>query len=45
MKNIASIVTGNQAAIDKAYAEGIHVAGERFVLTKTDEGSVYARKV
>lgn len=45
MKNIANIVSGNQGAIDKAYAEGIHVAGERFVLTKTDEGSVYARKV
>lgn len=45
MKNIASIVTGNQASIDKAYAEGLYVAGERFVLTKTDEGSFYARKV
>lgn len=45
MKNIAAIVTGDQAAIDKAYAEGLHVAGERFVLTKTDEGSLYARKV
>lgn len=45
MKNIASIVSGNQAAIDKAFAEGLHVAGERFVLTKNDEGSVYARKV
>lgn len=45
MKNIASIVTGDQAAIDKAYAEGLHIAGERFVLTKTDEGSLYARKV
>lgn len=45
MKNIASIVTGDQAAIDKAYGEGIHVAGERFVLTKAEEGSAYARKV
>lgn len=45
MKNIASIVSGDKAAIDKAFAEGLHVAGERFVLTKTDDGSVYARKV
>ncbi|KAF3767885.1 Profilin/allergen [Cryphonectria parasitica EP155] len=44
MKNIASIVSGDQAAVDKAFAEGLHVAGERFVLTKNDEGSVYARK-
>lgn len=45
MKNIAGIVTGDKAAVDKAFAEGIHIAGERFVLTKNDEGSLYARKV
>lgn len=45
MKNIASIVSGDQGAVDKAFAEGLHVAGERFVLTKNDDGSVYARKV
>lgn len=45
MKNIASIVTGDKAAVDKAFAEGLHIAGERFVLTKNDEGSLYARKV
>lgn len=45
MKNIAEIASGKQAAIDKAYGEGIHVAGERFVVAKIDDGSVYARKV
>lgn len=45
MKNIASLVTGEQAAIDKAFAEGLHIAGERYVLAKAEEGSVYARKV
>lgn len=45
MKNIADIASGDQAAIDKAYGEGIHVAGERFVVAKIDDGSVYARKV
>lgn len=45
MKNIAEIASGKQAAIDKAYGEGIHVAGERFVVAKVDDGSVYARKV
>ncbi|PSS00626.1 profilin [Coniella lustricola] len=44
MKNISGIVSGNQAAVDKAFAEGLYVAGERYVLTKNDEGSVYARK-
>lgn len=45
MKNIASIVTNNQAAIDKAFAEGLHIAGERYVLAKAEDGSIYARKV
>lgn len=45
MKNIASLVTGEKAAIDKAFAEGLHIAGERYVLAKAEEGSVYARKV
>lgn len=45
MKNIASLVTGEQAAIDKAFAEGLHIAGERYVLAKAEDGSVYARKV
>lgn len=45
MKNIAEIASGKQAAIDKAYGEGIHIAGERFVVAKIDDGSVYARKV
>lgn len=44
MKVIADIVSGNQAAIDKAYAEGLHVAGVRYVLTKTQD-DVYARAV
>lgn len=45
MKNLASIVTGEQAAIDKAFAEGVHIAGERYVLAKAEDGSAYARKV
>ncbi|KAJ4423711.1 profilin, required for normal timing of actin polymerization in response to thermal stress [Gnomoniopsis sp. IMI 355080] len=44
MKNLASIVTGEQAAIDKAFAEGLHIAGERYVLAKAEDGSAYARK-
>lgn len=45
MKNIASIVTGDKAAIDKAFGEGLYIATERYVLAKVEDGSVYARKV
>lgn len=45
MKNIADIVKGESAAVDKAHAEGIHVAGERFVVTRIDDGNIYARQV
>jgi hypothetical protein len=30
---------------DDLYANGLHVAGERFVLTKAEDRSLYARKV
>jgi hypothetical protein len=30
---------------DNLYANGLHVAGERFVLTKAEDRSLYARKV
>ena len=44
MKSIANILSGDQAAIDKAHAEGIHVAGERFVLIGGHlEGNIYGR--
>ncbi|KAL7796936.1 profilin [Trichoderma afarasin] len=42
MKVIADIVSGNQAAKDKAYGEGLHVAGVRYVLARADD-DVYAR--
>lgn len=45
MKNLADIAKGDSAAVDKAHAEGIHVAGERFVVTRIDDGNVYARQV
>lgn len=45
MKNLADIARGDSAAVDKAHAEGIHVAGERFVVTRIDDGNVYARQV
>ncbi|CAK7237398.1 profilin, required for normal timing of actin polymerization in response to thermal stress, partial [Sporothrix curviconia] len=34
LKAIAAVFeTGNQAAIDKAYSEGLHVAGEKYIAT------------
>ncbi|KAH8764162.1 profilin [Diaporthe sp. PMI_573] len=44
MKNLADIAKGESAAVDKAHAEGIHVAGERFVVTRIDDGNIYARQ-
>lgn len=39
------IVTGLKGSYDKLYAEGLHIAGEKFVLTKAEDRSLYARKV
>jgi len=41
---IQEIVTGLSGSYDKLYAEGLHVAGEKFVLTKAEDRSLYARK-
>jgi profilin len=45
MKLISSIVGGDRAAKDKAFAEGIHVGGERFVVARAEDRSIYARAV
>jgi hypothetical protein len=39
------VVLGLSGKPDKLYAEGLHVAGERYVLTKAEDRSLYARKV
>ncbi|POS81181.1 profilin [Diaporthe helianthi] len=44
MKSLAGITKGESAAVDKAHAEGVYVAGERFVVTRIDDGSIYARQ-
>ncbi|RDW77372.1 hypothetical protein BP6252_05425 [Coleophoma cylindrospora] len=41
MKEVVSALSGQ---VDKLYAEGLHVAGERYVVTKAEGRSVYARK-
>jgi profilin len=45
MKAISSIVSGDAAAKDKAFAEGLYVAGTRFVLARAEDRSIYARSV
>ncbi|KAL7915862.1 profilin [Trichoderma velutinum] len=42
MKVIADIVAKNQAAIDKAFGEGLYVGGQRYVLARVDD-DIYAR--
>lgn len=42
MKEVVAALGGS---VDKLYAEGLHVGGERYVLTKAEGRSVYARKV
>jgi hypothetical protein len=39
------VVAGLSGKADKLYAEGLHVGGERYVLTKAEDRSLYARKV
>jgi len=39
------VVTGLSGNVDKLYAEGFHIAGEKYVLTKAEDRSLYARKV
>ena len=39
------VVAGLSGKPDKLYAEGLHIAGERYVLTKAEDRSLYARKV
>ncbi|KAJ8123527.1 hypothetical protein ONZ43_g550 [Nemania bipapillata] len=50
LKNIVTILAaaenekGDQSAVATAQAEGIHVAGERYVVARIDGRSIYARK-
>ncbi|KAM0342821.1 hypothetical protein ACHAPU_009185 [Fusarium lateritium] len=43
MKAIASIVSGDSAAKDKAFADGLYIAGERYVMARAEDRSIYAR--
>ena len=45
MKAISAIVGGDKAAKDKAFAEGLYIAGERYVMARAEDRSIYARSV
>ncbi len=45
MKNVTAILNKTAGADDKAYGEGFHVAGERYVVTKIEGRSLYGRQV
>lgn len=45
MKAIASIVSGDSAAKDKAFADGLFIAGSRYVMARAEDRSIYARQV
>ncbi|KAI2618851.1 profilin [Hypoxylon sp. NC1633] len=45
MKNLVAILTQSGNVVDKAHADGIHVAGERYVVTRIEDRSVYGRQV
>jgi len=41
---IQEVITGLSGKLDKLYAEGLHVAGEKYVLNKAEDRSLYGRK-
>lgn len=45
MKTIADIVGGKDAVKDKAFADGLFIAGDRYVMARAEDGTIYARKV
>ncbi|KAI1852442.1 hypothetical protein JX265_011075 [Neoarthrinium moseri] len=43
MKNLAAILSGSEDAKAKAFGDGVHVTGERFVAFKIEDRSAYLR--
>jgi profilin len=43
LKIVSKIVSGDESAKDNAFADGLYLAGERFVLTRAEDRSIYAR--
>ncbi|PNY25025.1 Profilin [Tolypocladium capitatum] len=43
MKIISAIVSGDAAAKDKAFADGLYIAGNRYVMARAEDRTIYAR--
>ncbi|KAI1828675.1 profilin [Xylaria intraflava] len=43
LKTIVTILSGPGPAVDKAFGDGLYIAGERYVLTRAEGRSIYAR--
>ncbi|OTA69434.1 Profilin/allergen [Hypoxylon sp. EC38] len=43
MKNLVAILNDTDGAVAKAHADGIHVAGERYVVARIEDRSIYGR--
>ncbi|OTA91676.1 hypothetical protein M434DRAFT_12996 [Hypoxylon sp. CO27-5] len=43
MKNLVAILNDTDGAVAKAQADGIHVAGERYVVARIEDRSIYGR--
>ncbi|KAL3420143.1 profilin [Phlyctema vagabunda] len=41
---IKEVISALGGSVDKLYSDGLHIAGERFVVTKAEGRSIYARK-
>ncbi|OTB06372.1 hypothetical protein M426DRAFT_319106 [Hypoxylon sp. CI-4A] len=44
MKEIVAIVSGTAGASDKAFGNGFHIAGERYVAFRIEDRSLYGRQ-
>lgn len=44
-KNLANILSGSEDAKNKAFAEGVHVTGERYVAFQVEDRHAYLRQV
>lgn len=44
MTALVAILSGSSDAVDKAHAEGVHVTGNRYVVTRIEDRSLYARQ-
>jgi hypothetical protein len=45
MKYLATLLSGDENAKNRAFAEGVHIAGDRYVAFKVEDRSVYLRSV